>query len=100
MLDLSALLPHRYLATGSTDACIALWAVEDMVCVRTFASMDNEINNLSFTPDGRYLTYFDKLAGLCTLEVESGADVLGCTVLCNAVLTDGPGKGCLREHTM
>lgn len=63
----------RYLATGSTDACIALWDVEDMVCVRTFASMDNEVNNLSFTPDGRHISYFDKLAGLSILDVETGA---------------------------
>ena len=62
----------RYLATGSTDACIALWDVEDMVCVRTFVSMDNEVNNLSFTPDGRHISYFDKLAGLSILDVETG----------------------------
>lgn len=65
----------RYLATGATDACIALWDLTDLVCVRTFVGMDNEINNLSFTPDGRYLTYIDSRLGLCIVDVETGHTV-------------------------
>lgn len=62
----------RYLATGGTDACIALWDLSDLTCIRTLAGMDNEINNLSFTSDGRFLTYLDSRLGLCIVDVETG----------------------------
>ena len=65
----------RFLASGGTDACISLWDVTDMVCVRTLVGMDNEVTNVSFSPNSKYLAYLDHKLGVCIADVDSGAAI-------------------------
>ncbi|KAF3838844.1 hypothetical protein F7725_010612 [Dissostichus mawsoni] len=43
----------KYFATGSADALVSLWNVEELVCVRCFSRLDWPVRTLSFSHDGR-----------------------------------------------
>ncbi|KAJ1561172.1 THO complex subunit 3, partial [Nowakowskiella sp. JEL0078] len=45
----------RYFATGSADAIVSLWDVEDFVCVRTFGGLDWPVRSISFSFDGELI---------------------------------------------
>lgn len=64
----------RYLASGATDAIISLWDTTDMVCVRTFTGTDDDVSQMSFSSDSRYLAYADHL-GIAIMDLESGHTV-------------------------
>ncbi|XP_070539873.1 THO complex subunit 3-like [Ptychodera flava] len=44
-----------YFATGSADALVSLWDVEELVCVKTFSRLDWPVRTLSFSHDGKML---------------------------------------------
>ncbi len=77
---------RRYLASSGTDACICLWDTADMVCVRTFVGMDNDVNNMCFSHNSKYLAYVDIRLGIGIVDVHTGepaccADVCGLACL-------------------
>jgi transcription initiation factor TFIID subunit 5 len=44
-----------YLATGSADKTVRLWAVNDAKLVRVLPGHKGGIQALSFSPDGKYI---------------------------------------------
>ena len=44
-----------YLATGSTDKTVRLWAVADAKLVRVFPGHKGAIQSLAFSPDGKLI---------------------------------------------
>jgi len=52
-----------YLATGSTDKTVRLWAVNDAKLVRVFPGHKGAVQALSFSPDGKFIAS----AGNCML---------------------------------
>ncbi|XP_077287861.1 THO complex 3 homolog tex [Arctopsyche grandis] len=45
----------RYFATGSADALVSLWDVNELACLRVFSRLDWPVRTLSFSFDGRLL---------------------------------------------
>lgn len=45
----------RYFATGSADALVSLWDVQELACVRTFSRLEWPVRTLSFSYDGQLL---------------------------------------------
>jgi transcription initiation factor TFIID subunit 5 len=57
----------NYLATGSTDKTVRLWAVADAKLVRVFPGHKGAVQALSFSPDGKFIAS----AGKCPTVVSS-----------------------------
>ncbi|XP_054265481.1 THO complex subunit 3 isoform X2 [Macrosteles quadrilineatus] len=45
----------KYFATGSADALVSLWDVEELACVRTFSRLDWPVRTISFSHNGQLL---------------------------------------------
>jgi len=45
----------RYLATGSSDKTVRLWAKDDGNLLRVYVGAQSTIYTLAFSPDGKYL---------------------------------------------
>lgn len=45
----------RYFATGSADALVSLWDVNELACLRVFSRLDWPVRTISFSHDGRLL---------------------------------------------
>ncbi|XP_034837365.1 THO complex subunit 3 isoform X2 [Maniola hyperantus] len=45
----------RYFATGSADALVSLWDVNELACLRVFSRLEWPVRTLSFSFDGRLL---------------------------------------------
>lgn len=45
----------KYFATGSADALVSLWDVEELACKRVFTRMDWPVRTISFSHDGKLL---------------------------------------------
>lgn len=43
-----------------------------MVCIRTFVGMDNEVNNMCFSHNSKYLAYVDNRLGVAIVDVDTG----------------------------
>mmetsp|Transcript_2481 Transcript_2481/g.6388 ORF Transcript_2481/g.6388 Transcript_2481/m.6388 type:complete len:335 (-) Transcript_2481:529-1533(-) len=48
---------QKYIVSGGADAAVALWDLDNQVCVRTWAHMDHPVRGLSWSPDGRFIAY-------------------------------------------
>ncbi|XP_029645736.2 THO complex subunit 3-like [Octopus sinensis] len=64
-----------YFATGSADALVSLWDVDQLVCVRTFARLDWPVRTLSFSYDGKMLATASEDLVIDIAEVETGQKV-------------------------
>lgn len=42
----------KYFATGSVDALVSLWDVQELVCIRTFSRLEWPVRTISFSFDG------------------------------------------------
>ncbi|TNM98611.1 hypothetical protein fugu_013175 [Takifugu bimaculatus] len=62
----------KYFATGSTDALVSLWDVEELVCVRCFSRLDWPARTLSFSHDGKMLASASEDHFIDIAEVETG----------------------------
>lgn len=45
----------KYFATGSADALVSLWDVDELACLRMFSRMDWPVRTISFSHDGQLL---------------------------------------------
>ena len=45
----------RYFATGSADALVSLWDLDELACVRTFDACNTPVRTVSFSCDGQLL---------------------------------------------
>uniref|UniRef100_A0A1B6MD23 Uncharacterized protein n=1 Tax=Graphocephala atropunctata TaxID=36148 RepID=A0A1B6MD23_9HEMI len=65
----------RYFATGSADALVSLWDVDELACVRTFSRLDWPVRTISFSHDGQLLASASEDLIIDIAEVETGAKV-------------------------
>uniref|UniRef100_A0A1B6GJ84 Uncharacterized protein n=3 Tax=Proconiini TaxID=565685 RepID=A0A1B6GJ84_9HEMI len=65
----------RYFATGSADALVSLWDVDELACVRTFSRLDWPVRTISFSHDGQLLASASEDLVIDIAEVETGAKV-------------------------
>jgi len=72
----------RYFATGSADALVSLWDLDELVCVRTFSRLDWPVRTLSFSHDGEMLASGSEDLIIDIAMVETGEKI--CEVQCNA----------------
>ncbi|XP_059473059.1 THO complex subunit 3 [Neocloeon triangulifer] len=70
----------KYFATGSADALVSLWDVNDLVCLRTFQRLDWPVRTLSFSHDGKLLASASEDLIIDIGDVESGEKVTEITV--------------------
>lgn len=66
----------RYFATGSADALVSLWDVEELACLRTFSRLDWPVRTISFSHDGRLLASASEDLVIDVGEVETGEKVV------------------------
>uniref|UniRef100_A0A4W3JXN7 THO complex 3 n=1 Tax=Callorhinchus milii TaxID=7868 RepID=A0A4W3JXN7_CALMI len=62
----------KYFATGSADALVSLWSVDELVCVRCFSRLDWPVRTLSFSHDGKMLASASEDHFIDIAEVETG----------------------------
>lgn len=65
----------RYLATGSADALVNLWDMNEFSCVRTFGKLDWPIRTISFSFDGEFIASASEDLAIDISSVESGETV-------------------------
>ncbi|KAF9351050.1 MAG: WD40-repeat-containing domain protein [Benniella sp.] len=65
----------KYLATGSADALVNLWELEEYTCVRTFGKLDWPIRTISFSFDGEFLASASEDLAIDISLVETGESV-------------------------
>jgi THO complex subunit 3 len=63
---------ERYIASGGADAVTCLWDAEDMICLRTFVTMDHPIRALAFSHDSRYLAMTGEDPRVFVEDVQGG----------------------------
>ncbi|EPQ07520.1 THO complex subunit 3 [Myotis brandtii] len=62
----------KYFATGSADALVSLWDVDELVCVRCFSRLCWPVRTLSFSHDGKMLASASEDHFIDIAEVETG----------------------------
>lgn len=70
----------KYFATGSADALVSLWDIEDMACVRVFTRLDWPVRSVSFSHDGSLLASASEDLFIDISETETGLHVTDVTV--------------------
>ncbi|KAJ3092368.1 hypothetical protein HK102_008157 [Quaeritorhiza haematococci] len=77
----------RYFATGSADAIVSLWDLEDFICVKTFGRLDWPVRTISFSYDGEFLASGSEDHLIDISHVETGENVhsIQCTAAMNTV---------------
>ncbi|XP_013406023.1 THO complex subunit 3 [Lingula anatina] len=65
----------KYFATGSADALVTLWDLEDLVCVRTFSRLEWPIRTMSFSHDGKILASASEDLVIDIGNVETGEKI-------------------------
>ncbi|KAF9181070.1 hypothetical protein BGZ50_005746 [Haplosporangium sp. Z 11] len=65
----------RYLATGSADALVNLYDLDEYFCVRTFGKLDWPIRAISFSFDGEFLASGSEDLAIDISLVETGESV-------------------------
>ncbi|KAJ8026055.1 THO complex subunit 3 [Holothuria leucospilota] len=65
----------KYFATGSADALVSLWDVEELVCVRTFSRLEWPVRTISFSYDGKLLASASEDLMIDITYVETGEKV-------------------------
>ncbi|XP_028407705.1 THO complex subunit 3-like [Dendronephthya gigantea] len=72
----------KYFATGSADALMSLWDLDELVCVRTFSRLDWPVRTLSFSYDGQMIASGSEDLLIDIAMVETGEKI--CDVPCTA----------------
>ncbi|XP_002734008.1 THO complex subunit 3-like [Saccoglossus kowalevskii] len=65
----------KYFATGSADALVSLWNVDELVCVKTFSRLDWPVRTLSFSHDGKMLASASEDLVIDIAYVETGEKI-------------------------
>lgn len=63
---------EKHFATGAADAIVAIWDLEEMICVRTYTKLEGQIRQLSFSFDGKYIATASEDELVDILAVDSG----------------------------
>ena len=72
----------KYFATGSADALVSLWNLDELCCVRCFSKLDWPVRTLSFSYDGQMLASASEDLFIDISMVETGERV--CEVTCTS----------------
>lgn len=77
----------RYVACGSADALVSLWSLDELVCLKTFSSLEWPVRTLSFSHCGTYLAAASEDAVIDVSNVETGerAVAIQCNFAMNTV---------------
>ncbi|KAJ3332468.1 hypothetical protein HDU76_000114 [Blyttiomyces sp. JEL0837] len=77
----------RYMATGSSDAIVSLWDLEDLVCVRTFGRLDWPVRTISFSYDGELIASGseDHLVDISHVDTGEHIHTIQCSAAVNTV---------------
>lgn len=70
----------QYIATGSADALVSLWDLNELTCVRAFHRLDWPVCTLSFSYDGKLLASGSEDLFIDVAMVETGEKV--CEIPC------------------
>ena len=73
---------EKHFATGAADAIVAIWDLEEMICVRTYTKLEGQIRQLSFSFDGKYIATASEDELVDILAVDTG---LFCAFLYNFI---------------
>ncbi|XP_065890171.1 THO complex subunit 3-like [Dysidea avara] len=65
----------KYFATGSADALVSLWDVDELVCIRTFSRLDWPIRAMSFNHDGKLIASSSEDLVVDIAHVETGEKI-------------------------
>lgn len=65
----------KYFATGSVDALVSLWDVEELACVRTFSRLEWPVRTISFSYDGKILASASEDLLIDIADVETGEKI-------------------------
>lgn len=65
----------RYFATGSADALVSLWDVNELCCLRTFSRLEWPVRTISFSHDGQLLAGASEDHIIDVGDVESGEKI-------------------------
>ncbi|XP_047135623.1 THO complex subunit 3 isoform X1 [Hydra vulgaris] len=71
----------RYFATGSADALVSLWDLDELCCVHCFSRLDWPVRTLSFSYDGKMLASASEDLFIDIAMVETGEQI--CEVTCS-----------------
>lgn len=72
----------RYFATGSADALVSLWDLDELTCVQCFSRLDWPVRTLSFSFDGKLLASASEDLLIDISMVETGQKI--CDVSCTS----------------
>ncbi|KAI9209594.1 WD40-repeat-containing domain protein [Polychytrium aggregatum] len=77
----------RYFATGSADAIVSLWDLEEYACLRTFSNLDWPVRTISFSHDGELLAFGseDHIIDICHVETGEQIHTIASTAATNTV---------------
>ncbi|KAG0332796.1 hypothetical protein BG004_001095 [Podila humilis] len=77
----------RYFATGSADALVALWDMEEYFTIRTFGVLDWPVRTISFSFDGQFLVSASEDLQIDISMTETGESVhkIDCLAAMNTV---------------
>lgn len=65
----------RYFATGSVDALVSLWDVQELACLRTFSRLEWPVRTISFSHDGKMLASASEDLLIDIADVETGEKI-------------------------
>ncbi|MPC44461.1 THO complex subunit 3 [Portunus trituberculatus] len=65
----------RYFATGSADALVSIWDVQELYCKRTLPRLEWPVRTLSFSSDGQLLASGSEDQTIDVAHVETGEQV-------------------------
>lgn len=77
----------RYFATGSADALICLWDIDEFLCVRTFGALEWPIRTISFSYDGELIASGseDRIIDISAVETGERIHTIQCSAAMNSV---------------
>ncbi|XP_050036485.1 THO complex subunit 3 [Dermacentor andersoni] len=65
----------KYFATGSVDALVSLWDVQELACLRTFSRLEWPVRTISFSHDGKMLASASEDLLIDIADVETGEKI-------------------------
>ncbi|KAJ3020855.1 hypothetical protein HKX48_000085 [Thoreauomyces humboldtii] len=77
----------KYFATGSADALICLWDIEDLTCLRTFGTLEWPVRTLSISYDGELIASGseDRVIDIAAIETGERIHTIQCSAATNSI---------------
>ncbi|KAI8916529.1 WD40-repeat-containing domain protein, partial [Powellomyces hirtus] len=77
----------RYFATGSADALICLWDIEELICLRTFGTLEWPVRTISISHDGELIASGseDRVIDIASVETGETIHTIQCSAATNSI---------------